>query len=126
MVAQSSDQFPAVGPVVDPEKEVAADVGGRPLVQSSALDVVQFDGWRLDGRVPAELGLTNDLTDTSPEVAANFIERALATWSQWSEAMRKSADELADAAKAKAPAAIKTAAAKLNSTCNNCHGVFRD
>ena len=47
-------------------------------------------------------------------------------WIEWSEAMRKSAAELAEAAKGKDPAAIKTAAAKLNSSCNNCHGVFRD
>jgi hypothetical protein len=47
-------------------------------------------------------------------------------WLEWSEAMRKSADELAGAAKAKNPAGIKTAAAKLNASCNNCHGVFRE
>src|SRR5262249_15073712 len=47
-------------------------------------------------------------------------------WIEWSEAMRKSADELAEAAKTKDPNAVKTSAARLNSTCNNCHGVFRD
>jgi hypothetical protein len=31
-----------------------------------------------------------------------------------------------ETAKAKNPAEVKTAAAKLNSACNNCHAVFRD
>lgn len=47
-------------------------------------------------------------------------------WLEWSEAMKKSALELADAAKAKNPAGIRKAAANLNSNCNECHGVFRD
>lgn len=47
-------------------------------------------------------------------------------WVDWSKEMRDSAVALADAAKAKKPDAVKTAAAKLNSSCNNCHGVFRD
>jgi Cytochrome C' len=47
-------------------------------------------------------------------------------WLEWSDAMRKSAEELADAAKAKNPTAVKNAAAKLDSSCTNCHGVFRE
>ena len=47
-------------------------------------------------------------------------------WIEWCDAMRTSAEEFAEAAKAKNPSGVKTAAAKLNSSCNNCHGVFRD
>jgi soluble cytochrome b562 len=47
-------------------------------------------------------------------------------WLEWVDSMRKSADELAEATKGKKSAAVKTAAAKLNSVCNNCHGTFRD
>jgi soluble cytochrome b562 len=47
-------------------------------------------------------------------------------WLEWADAMRKGADELAEAAKEKKPDAVKTAAAKLNSVCNTCHGTFRD
>jgi hypothetical protein len=46
-------------------------------------------------------------------------------WLEWCDAMRMSADELAEAARAKNPAAVKNAAAKLDSSCNNCHGVFK-
>jgi cytochrome c' len=47
-------------------------------------------------------------------------------WLEWCDAMVKESTSLADAAKTKQPAAIKAAAGKLNASCNNCHGVFRD
>jgi hypothetical protein len=47
-------------------------------------------------------------------------------WLEWAGGMRKAAQELAEAAKEKNPSAVKAAAAKLNSACNNCHGTFRD
>ena len=47
-------------------------------------------------------------------------------WQEWTEEMHKNALELSTAAKAKQPAELKTAATKLNSSCNNCHSVFRD
>jgi hypothetical protein len=47
-------------------------------------------------------------------------------WLEWSKDMKDSAEELGKAAKSKNAAEIKKAAKKLNSSCNNCHGVFRD
>lgn len=47
-------------------------------------------------------------------------------WQEWTEQLHKAALELAAAAKAKQPMELQTAAAKVNSSCNNCHGVFRD
>ena len=47
-------------------------------------------------------------------------------WIEWTEGLRKSAEELAKAAKSKNTAEIKTTALKVNSSCNNCHGTFRD
>jgi cytochrome c556 len=47
-------------------------------------------------------------------------------WQKWSAGMKESALELAKAAKAKDPAKVHAAAGKLNSNCQNCHGVFRD
>jgi len=49
---------------------------------------LQFDGWWFDRRIPTQLGLANDLTETPSQTAADFIEHALATWTQWSDAMR--------------------------------------
>jgi cytochrome c556 len=47
-------------------------------------------------------------------------------WLEWTSEMEKAAKALGDAAKEKKAPAVKSAAVKLNSTCNNCHGVFRD
>jgi hypothetical protein len=46
-------------------------------------------------------------------------------WKQWTDDMREGSLELAAAARAKDKDAIKKAANKLNASCNNCHGVFR-
>jgi cytochrome c556 len=46
-------------------------------------------------------------------------------WAQWSQDMKDAAQQLADAAKAKDTKKLKTAANKLNASCNNCHGPFR-
>jgi hypothetical protein len=46
-------------------------------------------------------------------------------WRDWSVQMRDNALKLAAAAKQGSPAAVKKAAATLNSTCNKCHGVFK-
>jgi hypothetical protein len=53
-------------------------------------------------------------------------KKKIKDWVDWCEAMRKSAIELAEAAKAKDPTRVKNAAAKLNSSCNDCHKVFKD
>ncbi len=49
-----------------------------------------------------------------------------ADWTMWAKEMRQASGQLAQSAKTKNPTEVKTAAAKLNSACNNCHGVFRD
>jgi len=47
-------------------------------------------------------------------------------WKEYSEDMIKSSRELAKTIKDNDPKAVKEAAAKLNSSCSNCHGKFRD
>jgi hypothetical protein len=47
-------------------------------------------------------------------------------WVEWSEEMTKAAADLAAAAKAKKVDDIKAIVSKINSSCNSCHGVFRD
>jgi hypothetical protein len=47
-------------------------------------------------------------------------------WAKWSKDMIDASEALAKAAKAQNPADVKKAATSLNSSCNNCHGVFRD
>jgi hypothetical protein len=47
-------------------------------------------------------------------------------WTAAMTVMRESALQLADAARKNDPAAVKAAASKLNGSCNDCHGTFRD
>jgi len=47
-------------------------------------------------------------------------------WAQWCDDMRQAALDFSDAAKAKDAGRLKAATSKLNSTCSNCHSVFRD
>ncbi len=47
-------------------------------------------------------------------------------WKKWSEDMVKASGEFEKAVKGGDPKAIKDAATKLNSSCVDCHGTFRD
>jgi hypothetical protein len=47
-------------------------------------------------------------------------------WIAWAEGTRAGSLELADALKSQDLTKIKTAAAKVTTNCNNCHGTFRD
>jgi hypothetical protein len=46
-------------------------------------------------------------------------------WLQWSKDMEEGALELSKAAQGTGASAVKTAAAKVNASCNNCHAVYR-
>jgi hypothetical protein len=47
-------------------------------------------------------------------------------WKQYVEAMRKSSEELAAAARKGDAEAVKKASTNLNASCTDCHGDFRD
>jgi hypothetical protein len=47
-------------------------------------------------------------------------------WTKFNEDMKKGSEELIKALKSGDPAAVNKAATNLNSSCVNCHGVFRD
>ncbi len=49
-----------------------------------------------------------------------------AKWKEFTEKMRKGADELSKAAKGNSGAAIQKAAGNLSASCTECHGVFRN
>ena len=53
-------------------------------------------------------------------------DRGPKEWKQDLVAMEKASKSLIDATKKGDPAAVKRAATELNSSCNNCHTVFRD
>jgi cytochrome c556 len=47
-------------------------------------------------------------------------------WAKWTKDMEDASKALGDAAKKGDAKALKDAAGKLNASCNNCHGIFRD
>jgi hypothetical protein len=53
-------------------------------------------------------------------------EKDPAQWKKWTEEMRTAALDLAKAVKAADPMIVKKTATRLDGTCRNCHGVFRD
>jgi hypothetical protein len=52
-------------------------------------------------------------------------KKTKAAWSKFVDEMRAGARELATAAKGDSVANVKTAAIKLNNSCNGCHMIFR-
>jgi soluble cytochrome b562 len=67
----------------------------------------------------------SEIAKAKPSEKANNAKKKK-EWEEFADAMRKSADELAEAAKAKNAKALVNAAKKAQSSCNNCHGSFRD
>lgn len=84
-------------------KKQAADIAQAAYITAAI-------GYATDGHKPAK-----KIGDKDPK-----------EWEEFTQAMKKEAMNLAAAAKKGDPMAIKNAAAKLNSSCNNCHGIFRD
>ena len=75
-----------------------------------------------------------EMADVSAAIAAIIVNqppaasgaKKPATWKKYSEEMYKAARDLNKALDGKKPADIKKAAIKLNSSCTDCHSVFRD
>lgn len=66
------------------------------------------------------------ITDAHAPKKKGNTGKGLKEWAGWTGEMRAAALELAGAAKKKDSAGVKKAVNKLNSTCSNCHGEFRD
>jgi hypothetical protein len=56
----------------------------------------------------------------------NLPGKSVSDWKKWSEEMVKASKEFEKAAKGGNPKDVKEAAVKLNSSCVDCHGTFRD
>jgi cytochrome c556 len=68
----------------------------------------------------------SEFTDAHTPKKKGATGKGAKEWKEWTEDMRSAALELAEAAKKKNPAGVKAAVNKLNGSCNNCHGEFRD
>jgi cytochrome c556 len=90
--------------------------------------------------VPASVAKQSEALETSGYWVAAIAELSIAkgspvpdkgkktkkAWTGWSEDMREAGIAFAKASAAKGGQEIKTAAAKLNASCNNCHSVFKE
>jgi hypothetical protein len=65
------------------------------------------------------------LAKQHPAEAAQKNAGTRKKWATWSDDMYTAAIEFAEAARAKNPMALKTAAVKLNNSCSQCHAEFR-
>ena len=114
-------------------------IGSKPAaIKPDCIEVkIQYLGKRV---LPTELKNDNAafqrmayITAAIAEIAQNKCpvekkmgEKDPAKWKKWSEDMRESALDLAKAVKANDAASVKKTAFKLDNTCRECHGVFRD
>lgn len=90
--------------------------------------------------VPASVAKQADALETTGYWIAALAELSIAkgspvpekgkktkkAWTGWSEDMREAGIAFAKASASKGGQEIKSAAAKLNATCNNCHSVFKE
>jgi len=103
------------------EAKVIALAKAKPLAEKD-LDA-QSEGLTQAGYIVAAVGL---VAQHKCPVTKKMGDKDPKKWQEWTGDMHKGALDLAAAAKAKKPAELKAVATKLNSTCNNCHSVFRD
>jgi hypothetical protein len=85
---------------------------------------------------PAELDRQKEALQRAAAVARGMAEVAelyppkkaadAAKWKRYNDALRKGAEDLARAARAREPAGVQKAVADLNGSCLDCHGDFRD
>jgi hypothetical protein len=68
----------------------------------------------------------SEVCDAHPPKKKGTNGKGAKEWADWTEEMRTSALQLAEAAKKKDTAGVRAAVSKLNGTCSNCHGEFRD
>jgi hypothetical protein len=115
--------------------------GVKPPVGSATIDGIESKLLGLGKRVPpAELNKSADdlvrsayilvavseVTDAHTPKKKGANGKGAREWTEWTEEMRTAALQLAEAAKKKDPAGVKAAVNKLNGTCSNCHGEFRE
>jgi Cytochrome C' len=97
------------------------DMGKKPM--TAAQVTTQADAL---ARMADEVAAVAEVAQHKCPVKKKEGDKDPKDWQTWCQDMRQGGLDLADAAKAKDAAKVKTAVNKLNSTCSNCHAVFRD
>lgn len=95
-------------------RDLARDVPGGVAKQADALEITGY--WI------AALGEVSHAKAPTKDAG----KKTKKAWQGWSDDMRAAGIAFAKAAKGKGAQEIKTAAAKVNASCNNCHSVFKE
>jgi N-acetylglucosamine kinase-like BadF-type ATPase len=96
-------------------RDLARDVPAGVAKQAEALETTGYWVAAL-----AELSIAKGWPD------ADKGKKTKKAWTGWSEDMRDAGIAFAKASASKGGQEIKTAAGKLNASCNNCHSVFKE
>ena len=124
--------------LMKPRKKDGSGVGAKPgAITPDGIEQMLLKIGR-DAPTPGFMGKSADALEEMGYRIAAIAEISLAKaptkdqgkklvkdWVEWSKDMRDAGLELAAASKAKSGANVKTAASKLNHTCNSCHSIFR-
>jgi len=97
-------------------RDLARDVPASVAKQAEALE--------LTGYWIAAMGELSIAQEGKGKVGGS--KKTKKAWIGWSADMRDAGIAFAKAAQGKGAQEIKTAAAKVNATCNNCHSVFKE
>jgi cytochrome c556 len=95
-------------------RDLARDVPGNVAKQAEALETTGF--W---------IAAMGELS-IAKAPAKDQGKKTKKAWIGWSTDMREAGIAFAKAAQSKGAQEIKTAAGKVNATCNNCHSVFKE
>ncbi|MSQ94401.1 MAG: hypothetical protein EXR98_07575 [Gemmataceae bacterium] len=136
--AKNIEELPDLMHMFRPRNKGGLGIGEKPMANPTkdGLEVYLRD---LARDVPATIAKQSEALETSGYwIAAmaelghakaptkNMGKKTIKAWTDGMTDMRAAGIAFAKAATTKGAQEIKTAAAKVNATCNNCHSVFKD
>lgn len=108
--------------VGSPEDSIVPD-GIELKIRDMSRDVVSGAKLKKEGEAITELAhRVAAIAEITRQLAPKKDKKL---WDEYTQTMRESADELAKAVKDNSTAEVKSAASKLNASCNSCHSKFR-
>ena len=105
------------GGLVEPGIEQTFVKFGRDVQSAANLSKAELQDM---GAITAAIAL---VTEAIP--APKSTKGTPADWSKWAKELADNGQALQNAIKSKSPADVKTAASKINATCNSCHTAFK-
>jgi hypothetical protein len=137
-IAKRAEQLEEVMDVFKPRDKGGAGLGPTPgAIRPDGIELKLIDLGKkremskadVDKQADA-LARAGEITRAVADITVYFTEKDgkknSAKWKQYTEDMKKGAEQFTAAAKQKDAKGIKAGANALNASCNNCHADFRD